>query len=44
MRRWVDEIELPAEYQRLRRTVHRLNLYRESEALLPRKNYWEKYL
>lgn len=44
MRRWVDEIELPAEYQRLRRTVHRLNLYRESETILPRKNYWEKYL
>jgi RNA polymerase sigma factor (sigma-70 family) len=44
LRKWVEEIELPQEYQKLRQTVHAVNLYRESEAILLRKNYWEKYL
>ncbi len=41
MRRWVEEVDLPAEYARLRRTVNRVRLYRESEQVLPKKNYWE---
>jgi RNA polymerase sigma-70 factor (ECF subfamily) len=44
LRKWVEEIELPQEYQKLRKTVHTVNVYRESESILPRKNYWEKYL
>lgn len=40
MKRWVKEIELPQEYQKLRHTVQRINLLCESEQVLPRKNYW----
>ena len=44
MRKLVEEINLTAEYEKLRRTVHRVNLYLESETVLPKKNYWEAIL
>ncbi len=44
MNRWVSEIDLPSEYARLRKTVHRINLYRASEMVLPGKDFWEKYI
>jgi RNA polymerase sigma-70 factor (ECF subfamily) len=34
MKRWVKEIKLPEEYQKLRKTVHRINILRESEQIL----------
>lgn len=44
MNRWVSEIDLPGEYARLRKTVHRINLYRASEAVLPHKDFWKDYI
>ena len=44
MRKWVEEVDLPREYQKIRETVHSVNLFRESEIVLPRKNYWKKFL
>jgi RNA polymerase sigma-70 factor (ECF subfamily) len=44
MKRWVQEIRLPEAYQKLRTTVHRINIMQESERVLPRKNYWEQEL
>jgi len=40
MRRQVQAIDLPGEYANLRRTVHRVRVIKESEAVLPPKDYW----
>ena len=40
MRRRVQGIDLPAEYMRLRRTAHRARVIKESEQVLPSKDYW----
>ena len=42
MRRRVEGIDLPAEYTRLRGTVHRAHVIKESERVLPTKDYWLK--
>jgi hypothetical protein len=42
MRPWVKEADLPAEYERLRKVVHRARLYKESESLLPGPEWAEK--
>ena len=44
MKQWVTKVGLPLEYEKIRRVVQRVNLYKESEKVLPPKNYWEKYL
>jgi RNA polymerase sigma-70 factor (ECF subfamily) len=44
MKKHVTQVQLPQEYEKLRRTVQSVNLYRESETILPGKNYWETYL
>ncbi len=44
MRKYVEQVRLSQEYEKLRQTVHSVNLYRESEKILPGKNYWEMYL
>ena len=40
MRRHVEAVDLPAEYTRLRRTTHRVRVFKESEQLLPQRDYW----
>jgi RNA polymerase sigma-70 factor (ECF subfamily) len=40
MRRHVEAVDLPAEYQRLRRSTHYARLFRESGQVLPPKDYW----
>jgi RNA polymerase sigma factor (sigma-70 family) len=40
MRRQVQALDLPAEYARLRTTVHRARVYKESELVLPVKDFW----
>ena len=40
MKNLVEDIMLPQEYQKLRRFVSRVNLYKESQSILPQKNYW----
>jgi len=44
MKRWVQEVELPQEYQKLRQTVYTVSILRESETILPGKDFWQKYL
>lgn len=44
MKKWVEQINLPQEYMKLRKIARSVNLYRESEAVLPGKNYWSAYL
>lgn len=40
MRRQVKAVDLPAEYARLRATVHRVQVFKESETVLPSKDFW----
>ncbi len=40
MKKWVVEVNLPQEYDRLRSLASSLNLYLASEKVLPGKNYW----
>ena len=40
MRRRVQGIDLPAEYARLRKTAQRARVIKESEQVLPPKDYW----
>jgi RNA polymerase sigma factor (sigma-70 family) len=44
MKKWVEMINLPREYEKLRAISRSVNLYLESEAALPHKNYWETCL
>ena len=44
MTTWVRKIDLVKEYEKIRTTVRRVNLFKESELVLPRKNYWESLL
>jgi RNA polymerase sigma-70 factor (ECF subfamily) len=40
MRRHVAAVDLPAEYRRLRRTASRARVFKESEKVLPTRDYW----
>lgn len=40
MRRYVKAVDLPAEYARLRTTAHRVRVFKESEQVLPPRDYW----
>ncbi|NLT35139.1 MAG: sigma-70 family RNA polymerase sigma factor [Gaiellales bacterium] len=42
MHRHVAAVDLPAEYRRLRRTVGRVRVFKESEQILPARNYWHE--
>ena len=44
MRRWVQEIDLPEEYEKIRASVRRVRVFKESDQILPRKNFWENLL
>jgi RNA polymerase sigma factor (sigma-70 family) len=44
MKRWVMEVDLPYEYEKLGKMVSRANVFRNSEEILPKKNFWEKFL
>jgi RNA polymerase sigma-70 factor (ECF subfamily) len=44
MKKMVMEMDLPKEYKKLRKIVDRANVFKEAEQVLPRKNYWEKFL
>ena len=44
MKKLVIEMDLPQEYAKLRKMVTRANVFKEAENVLPRKNYWEKFL
>ncbi len=40
MRRHVQAVDLPAEYARLRTTAGRVRVFKESEQVLPSRDYW----
>jgi RNA polymerase sigma factor (sigma-70 family) len=44
MRKMVEKVNLLAEYEKLDAFVNQINFFRQSEIILPGKNYWEKYL
>lgn len=44
MKKWVQEIDLASEYHKIGTIVRRVNFYKKSEMVLPRKNYWENLL
>lgn len=44
MKNLVTDIKLPQEYLKLRSFINRVNLYLESQKVLPQKNYWNKYM
>jgi RNA polymerase sigma factor (sigma-70 family) len=44
MKNLVTDIKLPPEYLKLRSFVNRVNIYLESQKVLPLKNYWNKYV
>jgi RNA polymerase sigma-70 factor (ECF subfamily) len=44
MKKWVKEIDLPQEYDKLRSIARSVNVFRDSETVLPGKNYWLKHL
>ncbi len=44
IRKHVDEVNLAAEYKKIDTMVRRINFYRKSEQIFPRKNYWENLL
>jgi RNA polymerase sigma factor (sigma-70 family) len=42
MRAWVEEIDLPAEYEKLRRAARTVHFFKDSERVLPSRDFWEK--
>jgi RNA polymerase sigma-70 factor (ECF subfamily) len=40
MKKWVEEINLPQQYDKLRSLARSMNLFLASETVLPGKNYW----
>ncbi len=43
MRRRVQDIDLPAQYAKLRKAMHRARVIKESEQALPPKDYWLEF-
>ncbi|NOY59523.1 MAG: sigma-70 family RNA polymerase sigma factor [Calditrichaeota bacterium] len=44
MRKWVMQVDLPGEYEKLRKAVARVNIFRETEEVMSGVNYWKQYL
>jgi RNA polymerase sigma-70 factor (ECF subfamily) len=44
MKNLVTDIKLPQEYLKLRDFIGRVNLYLESQKILPQKDYWNEYV
>jgi len=44
MKTLVEAIDLPQEYEKLRRIVGKVSFFRQSELVFPGKNYWEALL
>lgn len=44
MKKWIVKINLHEEYLKLRETVSRINVFKESDRVLPKLNYWNKIL
>ncbi len=44
MKKWVKEVNLPQEYDKLRTISRSVNVYLESQSVLPGKNHWKRFL
>jgi hypothetical protein len=44
MKKHVEEINLPQEYEKIRSVTRSINIFHDSEKVLPGKNYWLKHL
>ncbi len=44
MKKWVKKVNLAREYDKVRETVRRVSFYKQSEIILPRRDYWELLL
>jgi RNA polymerase sigma-70 factor (ECF subfamily) len=44
MKRWVEQVDLPGEYEKLRNIARQSNIFLESEKILPKKNYWITFI
>ena len=44
MNKWVKEVDLQSEYEKIRRITGKVNFFKQAEIVLPRKNYWESLL
>lgn len=44
MKKWVREINLASEYQKISTIANRINFYKKSEQVFPGKNYWKNLL
>ncbi|NOX35039.1 MAG: sigma-70 family RNA polymerase sigma factor [Deltaproteobacteria bacterium] len=44
MRKWVIEIDLVREYQELTQSIAEVNVFRETEEIISRVNYWRQFL
>jgi RNA polymerase sigma factor (sigma-70 family) len=44
MKKLVQEVNLPLEYEKLKMLSSKISFYRDSQKVLPGKNYWEKNL
>ncbi len=40
MKKWVKKVNLAREYENVRETVRRVSFYKQSELVLPRRDYW----
>ena len=40
MKKWVEEVNLPQEYDKLRSLARTVNLFLAAEKVMPGKNYW----
>jgi len=44
MKSWVEKVNLKDEYNKIRASVSRINLYKASQKVLPQKNYWKELI
>jgi RNA polymerase sigma factor (sigma-70 family) len=44
MKKWVLEVDLPREYEKMRNVVRHVNFYKQSEMVLPQKDFWKNLL
>jgi RNA polymerase sigma-70 factor, ECF subfamily len=42
MRAWVEEVDLPAEYEKLRTTARTVRFFKDTERVLPSRDFWKK--
>ena len=44
MKKWVVEVDLAREYQELSQSISEVDVFRETEEIISRVNYWKQFL